>query len=82
MRPDKFNRLTLDQRADLLNQDGVYLGVRDYYLHDIQLYGFRGLYVERWYCRAENRITRIEVVEDDEALLRYVHSIDLSNLLQ
>lgn len=73
-----FLRLSLSERFNLINQKGKYLGVREYYNHFINLYLVDDTFIEVWYFPAENKIEKIEIVEDQKILDLY---IDYMNML-
>jgi hypothetical protein len=67
-----FKDYSLSEKFDLINQKGKYLGVREYYNHFINLYLVDDTFIEVWYFQAENKIEKIEIVEDQKILDLYI----------
>jgi hypothetical protein len=67
-----FNNSILSEKFDLINQKGKYLGVREYYNHFINLYLVDDTFIEVWYFLAENKIEKIEIIEDQKILDLYI----------
>ena len=60
---------------------GWYVGNRSYYNHSINLYAVYGFFVEVWYVRFENRITKVQVANRELVDLYYSDRVDISSLI-
>lgn len=80
MHRDKFNSLTLAEKADIVFQKDSFIDTREYYNQSINLYLVHGFYVEVWYNSTENKIVAISLPETKELSL-YNSPINLSGLL-
>ena len=69
---------SLKSRANLVWEEGEYVGYRDYYGYKRMLYVLHKLYVEVWYFSAANRVEKVEVFNDAEGIDQYV---DLKGIL-
>ena len=54
-----LNKLTLNERADLLWKDGTFLTTVEYYNRKVNLYLLHGGYYELWYTVTGNEIEKI-----------------------
>jgi len=64
----KFKDFTLSEKFEIINQKGKYLGVREYYNHLINLYDVDDTFIEVWYFPVENKIVKIDIIEDEKKL--------------
>ena len=72
MTQSQFNILPLDKKADLLFTTGNYCGVREYYNYKLNLYSIDDFFAEVWYNPEDNKIEKIEAVNDSKVLDRYI----------
>lgn len=79
MHRDKFNSLTLAERAEVVFQKDSFVDTREYYNQIINLYLVHGFYVEVWYNSTENKIVDISLPNPNQLNL-YKSPINLSNL--
>ncbi len=82
MNPQEFDTLSINDKADLVWEQGEFIADRYYYNQILGLWAMKGFYVEMFYSQDENRITKIERVTDEKVLERYIDEmdIDLKNL--
>jgi hypothetical protein len=78
MNAERFMERSLTSRANLVWNEGEYVGYRDYYGYKRMLYVLHKLYIEVWYFTSANRIEKVEVFNDTEAIDQYV---DLKGIL-
>jgi hypothetical protein len=71
-----FNNFSISEKFDLINQQGKYLGVREYYNHTINLYLVEETFIEVWYFPAENKIEKIEILDDEKKLDLFIDSMN------
>jgi hypothetical protein len=76
-----FLELEISSRADLVWDEGEFLGSRDYYGYTVALYVLEGLYVEVWVFNATNKIEKVEPIQNDKDLQHYLKDIDIEKLL-
>ena len=50
MNERQFIEFDLNERMDIINLNGIYVGNRSYYNHSINLYTVYGFFVEVWYA--------------------------------
>lgn len=67
-----FTYLSLTKKFELISEQGKYIGVREYYNHFINLYSIGDDFIEVWYFRPENKITKIEKLTDLRTLDLYI----------
>lgn len=82
MNERQFKEFDLNQRMDIINLNGIYVGNRSYYNHSINLYSVYGFFVEVWYANFENRITKIQVAQRELVELYYLDSISIINTFE
>lgn len=70
-----FPNLTLAEKGNLVFNEGNYLAVRQYYGYFINLYLVEDTFVEVWYQREENKIEKIEILDDMKKLDLYIMSM-------
>ena len=81
MNERQFKEFDLNERMDIINLNGVYVGMREYYNHSINLYTTYGFFVEVWYANFENRITKVQVANRELVDLMYTDSVDISSII-
>ncbi len=73
MEIEDFNNLTINERADILWEQSIWIDKRSIYnKYLIELYLMRGLYVEVFIDTNHPRIDNIKAVTEDEVLNTYV----------
>ena len=70
--PEKFNKLSLDAKGEIVFQEGKFLGMRYYYNQKLCLYSVGELFFEVWYLPDRNAIGKIEILEDLGVIDRYI----------
>ena len=80
MNERQFKEFDLNERMDIVNLNGSYVGNRSYYNHSINLYTVYGFFVEVWYANFENKITKIQVANRELIELQYISSINIKSL--
>ncbi len=81
MNQRQFKEFDLNERMDIVNLNGKYVGVREYYAHKINLYAVYGFFVEVWYFPAENKITKVQVANRELVDLMYADKVNIWELL-
>ena len=81
MNERQFKEFDLNERMDIINFNGVYVGMREYYNHSINLYTAYGFFIEVWYANFENRITKVQVANRQLVDLMYADEVDISSLI-
>ena len=66
-----FINLTKTEKVSYLFSSGQFLLTREYPGYTISLYFLEDFFVEIWYTSPENKIDKIEVVQNDEVLENY-----------
>ncbi len=67
-----FNSLNIDQRAEIAFQKAKFIGTRIYYNQKIILYSFENLFIEVWYGPNENKIYKIELLQNLQTIDIYI----------
>lgn len=70
-KPD-FNSLSLSERYTYISDHGKYIGVRNYYSHAINLHLVGETFYEVWYFIPDNKIEKIEPMDDIKKLDLYI----------
>jgi len=81
MNERQFKEFDLNERMDIINLNGSYVGNRSYYNHSINLYAVYGFFVEVWYANFENKITKIQVANRELVDLMYSDRVNIDNLV-
>ena len=69
---DIQNSSALSEQHELIFTDGKYIGVRPYYNFFINLYLLDDVFYEVWYSPEENKIEKIEELDDTKKLNLYI----------
>ena len=75
----KFSCCGLSEKFELINNEGKYLGVREYYNHFINLYLVEDTFIEVSYFPTKDKIAEIEILQNEENLDLF---IDYMNKLE
>lgn len=70
MNPD-YNLLPINEKAEVLWQEGKFIEAVELNDFDVSLYSLNDQYVEMYYSVSNNRIEKISVLQDPERLLLY-----------
>lgn len=81
MNENQFKEFDLNQRMNIVNLNGKYSGVREYYIHKINLYAVYGFFVEVWYNPIENKITKVQVANRELVELMYADRVNIDEVL-
>jgi hypothetical protein len=81
MNERQFKEFELNERMDIVNLQGTYVGNRSCYNHTINLYTVYGFFVEVWYAKFENRITKVQVANRQLVDLYYSDRININSIL-
>jgi hypothetical protein len=79
---DNFRYLPIEEKAEILRQDGKYITTIGSHGLDISLYYYGGLYVEVFHSRASKRLVGVRILEDKKRLGAYARQIDIHTLLK
>ena len=82
MTKTQFAELTLNDKIELVIDQGSELLNRVFLFYVIRLYNIDELYVEVWYKTSSYKIDRIEPVEIDDVFHLYEKSIDIDDLFK
>lgn len=72
----EFQKLSLQERAEVLFEQGTFIALRQYYNQRLVLYTLFNFFVEIWYSPVENRIEKIEILKDDKIINLYISSMN------
>ena len=67
-----FDKLSLNEQAEMLWSKGKHLATGEYYNQRINLYTMDGKLYEVWYDVSENRIAKIQEMIDGRKFTKYV----------
>lgn len=82
MTKTQFAELTLNDKIELIIDQGSELLNRVFLFYVIRLYNIDEFYVEVWYKTSSNKIDRIDPVEIDDVFYLYERSIDIDDLFK
>jgi hypothetical protein len=77
----EFQKLSLNERFQLLKKHGEHIAVRQKSIHLIHLFSIYNFYVEVWILITFYKIQWIEIQENKSILNRYVDNIDIKKHL-
>ena len=77
---NKFNQVDLQGRIVLVHEFGEYISTGEYYSMKVNLYTMPGFLVELFYDPHLNKIDRIEIVNDNKPLNKYLTQIEISDI--
>ena len=82
MTKTQFVELPLNDKIELVIDQGSELLNRVFLFYVIRLYNIDEFYVEVWYKTSSNKIERIEPIEIDDVFHLYERSIDIDDLFK
>lgn len=82
MTKTQFVGLTLNDKIELVIDQGSELLNRVFLFYVIRLYNIDEFYVEVWYKASSNKVDRIEPVDIDDVFHLYERSIDIDDLFK
>jgi hypothetical protein len=71
--PYDFNCWSVSEKYDYISLYGKYIGVRPYYNYLINLYLVNDSFCELWYFKPENKIEKIELLDDLKKIDLYIN---------
>lgn len=74
----EFNALDEPGQADVLQERGVVVGLREEGVYVFILYQIHSFYVEGWWHKHEDRLTGYRSFNDTELLEPYLNQINLT----
>jgi len=75
-----FNKLSNDEKLELVSYEGTFLDNRIFAEIGISLYEYNGFYVEVWLDRKENEIDRVITFTQLRYLEPYLEKINLNEM--
>lgn len=81
MNERQFKEFDLNERMDIINLNGSYVGMRSYYGYRINLHTVYGFFVEVWYDSINNKITKVQVADKLIVEKLYSDKVDISSIL-
>ena len=78
----QFTELTLNDKIELVIEQGTELLNRFFLFYVIRLYNIDEFYVEVWYKTSSNKIDRIEPFDIDDVFHFYEKNIDIEDLFK
>ena len=79
MTRNRFDLLSIYDRAKTTWDEGEFIASREYYNHRVGLYALKGFFVEVHYLPDSNEIDQIHSVKDENVLNLYIDSIPLQD---
>jgi hypothetical protein len=80
MRPNNYDLLTIEEKAEILCREGDLIMIVATSDFNISLYALNGEYVEMFYSQAFCKIEQIRVIDDQKRLDFYIQNIELAIL--
>lgn len=78
----QFSELTLNEKIELVIENGTEILNRIFLFYVIRLYSIDDFYIEVWYKTSSNKIDRVEPVQIDDVFHLYERSIDIEDLFR
>ena len=75
---NNFNSLELNQKMELINHYGYFVGNRIYYNHKVNLYTINKFFVEVRLSHGGDKIEEVFAVDDEYAIKAYQNLINLN----
>ena len=79
MKPAEFDSLTIDEKAKLILNKGVYVSRSEFFQLEISLYRMDDEFVELWYESLSGRIYKIDYIKD-KSINPYLKHLSANNL--
>ena len=80
MEEEEFEKLTLEEKGEIVFTIGTFLSNRVYYNYKINLYALDKNYVEVFYSPNDNFIEKISFITREEVLKFYLSKININFL--
>jgi hypothetical protein len=78
----QFSELSINEKIELVIENGTEVLNRIFLFYVIRLYGIEDFYVEVWYKTSTNKIDRVEPVQIEDVFHLYERSIDIEDLFK
>jgi len=78
----QFSELSINEKIELVIDDGTEILNRIFLFYVIRLYSIEDFYVEVWYKTSTNKIDRVEPVQIEDVFHLYERSIDIEDLFR
>lgn len=78
----QFSELTINEKIELVIDDGTEILNRIFLFYVIRLYSIEDFYVEVWYKTSTNKIDRVEPVQIEDVFHLYERNIDIEDLFR
>lgn len=75
MTKEEFNKLSIEQRFQLLKKSGEFIGSKKHESYFVHLFTLNQFYVEMWRTLSTNQIQWIEIAENLDGLSEYVKKV-------
>lgn len=81
MNQKSFNKLSLNAKRALLQENGNFLATRQHRLYEVHLYDLEGSYIEVWNRVGYDCIEWIEFTNNKDIIDSYLNKIDIKEVL-
>jgi len=78
----QFSELTINEKIELVIDNGTEILNRIFLFYVIRLYCIEDFYVEVWYKTSSNKIDRVEPVQIEDVFHLYERNIDIEDLFR
>jgi hypothetical protein len=78
----QFSELTINEKIELVIDNGTEILNRIFLFYVIRLYSIEDFYVEVWYKTSTNKIDRVEPVQIEDVFHLYERNIDIEDLFR
>lgn len=79
---ENFKFLPINEKAELLKQEGKYVTTIESHGLIISLYAYQGLYVEVFTVKINGKLVAVRVLDDKKKLGSYARHVDIQTLLK
>ena len=78
----QFSELSINEKIELVIENGTEILNRIFLFYVIRLYSIEDFYVEVWHKTSSNKIDRVEPVQIEDVFHLYERSIDIEDLFR
>ena len=78
----QFSELTINEKIELVIDNGTEILNRIFLFYVIRLYSIEDFYVEVWYKTSTNKIDRVEPVQIEDVFHLYERNIDIEDIFR
>lgn len=82
MTSTQFSELSINEKIELVIDNGTEILNRIFLFYVIRLYSIEDFYVEVWYKTSTNKIDRVEPVQIEDVFHLYERNIDIEDLFR